>query len=92
MYIVIESGRDISLPARYISNSPAIARHNANVWNARSKASAIRFSEPSILGENSLNHVTIRAAACNSSVKSVLPLKHSILRDAINLKCKKIIT
>jgi len=82
MYIVIISGRDISLPARYIANSPAIVQLNANECNARSKASAIRFSESSILGENSLNHVAFHAADCNSSwasVKQVLPFKAFII-------------
>jgi len=30
MYIVIESGRDTNLPARYIAHSPAIAQLNVN--------------------------------------------------------------
>jgi len=52
MFIVIESGRDTDLPARYIAKSLANAQHNANVWNNRSKTSAIRFPEHLIMGES----------------------------------------
>jgi len=41
---MIASGRDTDLPDRKIENSLAIAQHNANVWNTRSKTSAIRSS------------------------------------------------
>ena len=75
--IVMESWRDTNLPAMYMANTPTIAQHNANEWNNRSRTSAIRLSEPSILGVNSLNHVAFPVCILScASVASVAPLKY----------------
>ena len=78
-------------------NSHAIAYHNADEWNNRITTSAMRLSESSIPGVNSLNHVAFPATVCNlscESVASVAPLKYSLWWDAMNLKtnAKVIIT
>ena len=85
----MESGRDTNLPAMYMANSPVIVQNNANEWNNRSRTSAIRLSETSILGVNSLNHVAFPATVCNVSCASVAltdPLKYPLWWDAMNLK------
>ena len=89
----MESGQDNNLPAMYMANSPVIAKHYANEWNNH-RTSAIRLSEHSIPGVNSLNHVAFPATVCNvscASVASVAPLKYPLLWDAINLKNVKVI-
>ena len=45
--------------------SQAIAQHNANEWNNHRTTSAIRLSETSVPGVNSLNHVEFPAKVCN---------------------------
>jgi len=90
----MESGRDTNLPAMYKANSPAIAQHNANEWNNRSRTSAMRLSELLIPGVNSLNHVAFPATVCDVSCASVAladQLKYRAWWDAMNLKNVKVI-
>jgi hypothetical protein len=90
MYIVIESGRNTNLPAMYTLNSPAIWQHNASEWNNRSRTSAMRFSEHSIPGVNSLNNYVAFPATvcnvCNASVVLADQLKYPLWWDAMKLK------